>query len=295
MAKKIELIGKRFGRLTIVEEAERRPNRASRRWLCRCDCGGTTVAETSNLTSGNTASCGCAHREKTSAANRSNLVGKTFGRLTVTEFAGASKKGSMWRCRCSCGGEKIARTDSLTSGNTASCGCIRAERIAESNRVDISGKVFGKLTAIAPTGRTIRNSVEWRCSCSCGGEKLALAARLAAGLVISCGCASSDTVVYSPEKVRQKAAEYGNRRRARKIGAGGSFTKEQVAELYRKQRGRCAWCNKKIKAYHRDHRKSLHRGGNNSIHNIELLCGPCNLKKGAKDEIAWSNECGRLI
>lgn len=218
-----------------------------------------------------------------------------FGRLTVVAFDHKSPKGSMWRCKCDCGGEKVARIDSLTSGNTASCGCIRAEKIAASNRVDISGMVFGKLTALQPTGRTIRHSVEWLCACSCGGEKKALAARLIAGLVVSCGCAAKDSTVYSPEKVRQKAAEYGNRRRALKIGAGGSFTAEQIAELLAKQRGRCAWCGVKLKRYHRDHRKALANGGSNHIHNMEILCGPCNLKKGAKDEIAWANECGRLL
>lgn len=28
-------------------------------WLCKCDCGQTAIVETSNLTTGNTKSCGC--------------------------------------------------------------------------------------------------------------------------------------------------------------------------------------------------------------------------------------------
>ena len=35
--------------------------------------------------------------------------------------------------------------------------------------------------------------------------------------------------------------------------------------------------------------------GTNDIGNIELLCGSCNQRKSAKDEITWANENGRLL
>ena len=47
--------------------------------------------------------------------------------------------------------------------------------------------------------------------------------------------------------------------------------------------------------FHRDHRVALANGGTNDIGNIELLCGSCNQRKSAKDEIAWANENGRLL
>lgn len=47
--------------------------------------------------------------------------------------------------------------------------------------------------------------------------------------------------------------------------------------------------------FHRDHRTALVNGCTNDIGNIELLCGPCNQRKSAKDEIAWANENGRLL
>lgn len=61
-----ELVGQRFGRLTVLGEAERyRPNtRGSlRRWLCRCDCGAERVVFQNALTSGVTVSCGCYNKE----------------------------------------------------------------------------------------------------------------------------------------------------------------------------------------------------------------------------------------
>jgi|SRR5882724_2124920 len=58
-----DLIGKRFGSLTLIRPA--RPVRVSRgyraRWLCLCDCGKTTYVRDNNLISHNTTSCGCKH------------------------------------------------------------------------------------------------------------------------------------------------------------------------------------------------------------------------------------------
>lgn len=52
-----------------------------------------------------------------------------FGRLTAeypTEHR--DHKGSIyWRCRCDCGKETEVTADSLLSGNTKSCGCLRKE------------------------------------------------------------------------------------------------------------------------------------------------------------------------
>ena len=37
---------------------------------------------------------------------------------------------------------------------------------------DISGQTFGRLTAIKPVGKNKRNSYEWLCVCTCGGNKI---------------------------------------------------------------------------------------------------------------------------
>lgn len=58
MAKeRIDLKGKRFGKLTVIEKA---PNKGVKTtWLCNCDCGNTTIARTNCLRKGQTKSCGC--------------------------------------------------------------------------------------------------------------------------------------------------------------------------------------------------------------------------------------------
>jgi ribosomal protein S27E len=48
--------GRRFGRLTVVEQA---PNGQGLRVRCRCDCGQETTVRAHNLAAGATRSCGC--------------------------------------------------------------------------------------------------------------------------------------------------------------------------------------------------------------------------------------------
>lgn len=64
-----------------------------------------------------------------------NLVGQTFGRLTVISEAPSDKHGhSQWRCLCKCGTEVTVRGYSLTQGKTVSCGCFNAENAGKLNR-----------------------------------------------------------------------------------------------------------------------------------------------------------------
>lgn len=59
------------------------------------------------------------------AQNR-NLVGMTFGRLTVVSKAESNKHGAaMWRCACSCGREHLAMGSLLRRGEVKSCGCLK--------------------------------------------------------------------------------------------------------------------------------------------------------------------------
>lgn len=58
----IDLTGKIFGRLVVLERAAIR-NEHNSRWVCRCICGKILVVRRPNLVSGNTLSCGCFQRE----------------------------------------------------------------------------------------------------------------------------------------------------------------------------------------------------------------------------------------
>jgi len=69
-----------------------------------------------------------------------NLIEMKFGKLTVIKKVpkpeNRKNRGSYWLCKCECGSEKeiILSTSELTSGNTASCGCIKSDRLKEYNK-----------------------------------------------------------------------------------------------------------------------------------------------------------------
>ena len=56
---------------------------------------------------------------------RLNLEGQRFGRLLVEGQAGKTRRGTLWRCRCDCGNVSELAANTLTSGNSKSCGCGR--------------------------------------------------------------------------------------------------------------------------------------------------------------------------
>lgn len=58
--RKMEIVGKRYGMLTVLAEAECPPYVKTKRsyWLCQCDCGNTAIVSGGNL-GVRTLSCGC--------------------------------------------------------------------------------------------------------------------------------------------------------------------------------------------------------------------------------------------
>lgn len=96
---KIDLTGKRFGRLLVIDEAEgrRQPNgKMKRRWNCVCDCGSRKVIDQEKLTRSTykTESCGCYARSV-----RANTARKLF----TTHGAARERLYSIWcgmRHRC---------------------------------------------------------------------------------------------------------------------------------------------------------------------------------------------------
>ena len=55
------IVGQRFGRWTVIRQAESRNRQA--RWLCQCDCGTERTVGAQSLTEGRSVSCGCYHKQ----------------------------------------------------------------------------------------------------------------------------------------------------------------------------------------------------------------------------------------
>lgn len=58
--RKINRIGQRYGKLTVLEAGPTRKGHSS--WVCRCDCGNLTTVDSGNLASGHSQSCGHCER-----------------------------------------------------------------------------------------------------------------------------------------------------------------------------------------------------------------------------------------
>lgn len=62
--------------------------------------------------------------------NSVDLTGDKYARLKVIGFSHRAKK-AYWLCMCDCGTETVVRSDLLRSGQTQSCGCLKAERVSK--------------------------------------------------------------------------------------------------------------------------------------------------------------------
>jgi hypothetical protein len=82
------------------------------------------------------------------------IIGKTFGKLTVIERAeNRNTRQSWWTCRCDCGKETEIRGLKLVSGHTKSCGCLKSSKPASNFKgyMDIAGKYWSRLMRHAKT------------------------------------------------------------------------------------------------------------------------------------------------
>lgn len=91
-----------------------------------------------------------------------------------------------------------------------------------------------------------------------------------------------------------KLSEYAHKRSGIRIARLPSGTIEKIGSA---QRWRCACCAAPLKRtrYHKDHILPLALGGEHIPSNIQLLCPPCNLSKGAKNPIDFMQSKGKLL
>jgi hypothetical protein len=56
---KIDIVGRRFGMLTVISESTERSSCGEVKYVCQCDCGNTKTIVGTSLRNGKTKSCGC--------------------------------------------------------------------------------------------------------------------------------------------------------------------------------------------------------------------------------------------
>lgn len=209
MGQRINLVGRSFGRLTVIRDSGRREG-SNIIWECFCSCGRTEAVFTTGkrLRTGKTKSCGCWRREELSRIRTVDMVGHVFGRSVVVRDSGKRRGKTrhsgavLWECRCfgkssfgndACKQVFLATRGDILEKGVVSCGCYRNERSRE-NAIDVSGSRFGKLVALRPTDDRSGHDVVWICLCDCQAglpeptyTKASLGS-LRSGHTQSCGC-----------------------------------------------------------------------------------------------------------
>lgn len=156
---KVDLRGRRFGKLMAIVQANKTDPKDGRIWICRCDCGAIIEIPTRHLTSGRRKSCGCLSKPPLK-----KYVGKKFGNLTILHYAWKKKGSHFWHCRCDCGNELDVQQSNLQNGHTTSCGCnvdikknihfvngtsveaIRSKKLNKNNKSGVRGVYWNKKT-----------------------------------------------------------------------------------------------------------------------------------------------------
>lgn len=93
----VDLAGRRFGRLLVLERAEdhiTKSGKRIKRWKCLCDCGNETIVRYGNLKNSKTNSCGCLHKEVVGGLNRKHGLSGKCGRIY------SLWKSIKYRCYC---------------------------------------------------------------------------------------------------------------------------------------------------------------------------------------------------
>ena len=171
-----DLIGKKYGKLTILDAWRNEKYRIIVK--VQCECGTIKECMFDSLQYNYAKSCGCARNK----IDLKELIGKKYGKLTILE-AWREKLGIYVKAQCECGTIKDYYFRSLKRNQTASCGC--AQKI---NLDDLIGKKYGKLT-ILEAWRNSKCKIIVKAQCECGIIKEYNFDHLQNGQTTSCGCA----------------------------------------------------------------------------------------------------------
>lgn len=178
------LEGKRFGLWTVIKRTQ------SGNCLCKCDCGTGKEVKIYNLKSGKSTSCGC--------ARKNDLVGKKIGKLTIMKRLPMKKSYVEYECLCDCGNTIIkAHSNLVSTVGEKCCSNCKTPKVE-----DISGKRFGRLTAIKYIGKSKGKQTLWECKCDCGNIAIVHHQNLKSGHTSSCGC-------YNSEVASEREKEHG--------------------------------------------------------------------------------------
>lgn len=139
IGRRMNLVGQRFGKLTVTSFAYIKKQKTW--WHTNCDCGTQDkIVLGQSLNNGDTTACSrkCKYWK--------DLINQKFGDWTVIKYENKQSKGGnpLWLCRCKCGKENDVRSISLTTHHSRSCKSCSSFRGYEDITMDLYSRIaFG--------------------------------------------------------------------------------------------------------------------------------------------------------
>lgn len=151
----VDHVGKRYGRLVLVEKMVN-----PHRYRCRCDCGNEHVVLYTNLSTGNSTSCGCFRKEAASIREHKKNH-PTHGRILAYYKRNAKVRGLEWSLTAE-------QFDQLITGDCRYCGQEPTEHLLVGKKL-----VFNGIDRVDNAGGyVVENCVP--CCATCNRAKLAM-------------------------------------------------------------------------------------------------------------------------
>ena len=193
MAQFIDLKGKQFGEMTVLEkDVELSQIKKRIYWKCQCSCGRIKSIRTDGL-----------KNIKTCGECKKDLTNQRFGRLIALKKGKKDKASHQyWICKCDCGNIVEVNSDNLRRRLTQSCGCLHSEVTHQNLFKDLTGQKFGKLIALSY--KIVDSKTYWLCKCECGNQTLVTRNNLVNGHTQSCGCINTSIGELNIEKILNK-------------------------------------------------------------------------------------------
>ena len=200
MAVKMQMIGRRFGKFTVIEETKNENSKSKNKFYkCECACGNTETIVGTRLRNGIKIQCvKCVTYEK-GYNHLKEMIGQKFGRLTVIDVIydideKDLNKRSKCICQCDCGSDPVIVTkNNLTQNNTKSCGCYASELAHERFSKDYTNMISKhgiKILERSDQKRKDGGAWLWWCECPvCKNKFLAVPHAILNTNTTSCGCA----------------------------------------------------------------------------------------------------------
>lgn len=114
------------------------------------------------------------------------IAGQTFGKLTAIRETRSRRMGAVrWLFRCVCGKEVERTAAAVVGGKIPGCRCGNP---TQTRAHDITGNVYGRLTAIRRQGVSSWGAALWVFRCLCGEEIVREGREVVRGAIQSCGC-----------------------------------------------------------------------------------------------------------